>query len=404
MRTRRTRAGVAHETGSPLGATALVVASALAAHGRSIGFDFTGLDDRAFIVDDRAFLLGTAGGSWSSLLRAFGRSYMHVVDPDHPYYRPLVTLSYAVDARWSGLSPSGYHATNVARSPASLVLAGGWVAGVAGRLFVHAFSTGAASGDGAREAAVHALPRLAASLGQLTVPVDPSLLSDPEDLSVWPGLVCAALALVAVRFAPGLRPRVVALGAAVFVLGLAPALAVPGALVLGSRLYLPAVGVPIAAAEIVRAVARERSVLVAFSGVTVAALALVTVAFEGTFRDRRVFARSAVVSAPTRRSPISASVGACRSTATRTARSSSIGPPSRSALRMASTTTSRSSTWPPRAGARPRASCATRSPLTRARPAPTAISPSSCAAKGATTTRAPRATARGSSTGAPPRR
>src|SRR5580700_7456489 len=95
----------------PLVGAALAALAALAAvvvHGRCVTFGFTGLDDRDLVVDDAPFL-----SSPGSLLRAFGRSYMHVVDRGHGYYRPLVTASFAIDARWSGTHPFGYHATNV---------------------------------------------------------------------------------------------------------------------------------------------------------------------------------------------------------------------------------------------------------------------------------------------------
>jgi tetratricopeptide (TPR) repeat protein len=83
--------------------------AAAAVHARTVGFGFTGLDDQDLVVEDHAFL----AAPWS-FLKAFGRAYMHVVDPGHAYYRPLVTASYALDARWSGVDPAGYHATNVA--------------------------------------------------------------------------------------------------------------------------------------------------------------------------------------------------------------------------------------------------------------------------------------------------
>jgi tetratricopeptide (TPR) repeat protein len=89
--------------------TAIAPAFAIALHARTIGFGFTELDDRDLVVDDQAFLAAPG-----SLVRAFGRAYMHVVDPGHAYYRPLVTVSYALDARWSGAAPAGYHVTNVA--------------------------------------------------------------------------------------------------------------------------------------------------------------------------------------------------------------------------------------------------------------------------------------------------
>ncbi len=70
-----------------------VAFAAIAAHARSAGFSLTDLDDRDLIVDDQAFLARPA-----SLVRVFGRAYMHVVDPAHAYYRPLVTVSYGLDA------------------------------------------------------------------------------------------------------------------------------------------------------------------------------------------------------------------------------------------------------------------------------------------------------------------
>jgi hypothetical protein len=96
---------------------AVVAIAALAVHGASLAFDFTYLDDRDLIVDDQAFLSRPA-----SLFHAFGRAYMHVVDRGHAYYRPLVTVSYALDAEWSGVRPLGYHATNVALHAIACVL------------------------------------------------------------------------------------------------------------------------------------------------------------------------------------------------------------------------------------------------------------------------------------------
>jgi tetratricopeptide (TPR) repeat protein len=87
----------------------LVVAlAAVLLYARTVAFDFTELDDRDLIVDDHAALVDP-----HIVADAFARSYMHVVDPAHAYYRPLVTLSYALDARLFGVRAAGYHATNV---------------------------------------------------------------------------------------------------------------------------------------------------------------------------------------------------------------------------------------------------------------------------------------------------
>lgn len=380
----------------------LVGLAAALVHGRSISFGYTDLDDRDFIVDDQGYLARSG-----SLLRAFGRSYMNIVDGEHPYYRPLVTVSYSLDARWSGSSASGYHLTNVAlhvivsvlflalvhridfgpivslaaalvfavhpvlgsavawipgrnesllaifvlaswlfflrevtlpgtryrllhmcffwlalltkesaiviplvcsahlalleretftrwlRSPSTLFVAGGWIVGGTGRLLAHP-----PSGVAPLRNFVHDVPLFVTSLGELALPVNPSLLTVREDLQLWPGLLIVGLIGIATRCVPGVRQSVVAFGLVVFVLFLSPALAVPGALVLNTRLYLPACGAIIAVAEIVRALAMDRAVLVSFSGVTTVAFALIAVAYEGAFRDRRAFARSAVAAAP----------------------------------------------------------------------------------------------------------
>ncbi|HEY6458901.1 MAG TPA: hypothetical protein VIY73_02090, partial [Polyangiaceae bacterium] len=90
------------------GPGALVAAVAVAVHARTIAFGFTGLDDRDLVVGDHAFLADPR-----SLLHVFGRSYLHVVDASHAYWRPVVTASYVLDAQWSGAQAAGFHATNV---------------------------------------------------------------------------------------------------------------------------------------------------------------------------------------------------------------------------------------------------------------------------------------------------
>ena len=80
----------------------------LLVHGRYVGFGFTSLDDLTLIASDQAFL--TSAGVW---WRAFARSYFYAVEAAHSYFRPVVTLSYALDARLFGAAAGGYHATNV---------------------------------------------------------------------------------------------------------------------------------------------------------------------------------------------------------------------------------------------------------------------------------------------------
>jgi hypothetical protein len=373
---------------------------ALAVHARTIGFGFTGLDDSDLVVGDQAFLANPA-----SLLHVLGRSYLHVVDPAHAYWRPLVTASYILDAQWSAAHPWAYHATNVvlhavasvlvltllrrlilgrtvallgalafavhpALAPAvawipgrndsllavtvlaswllllrrtrvadaahlgffalalmaketSLVfpvlwamqlsgtssrsrrswrgrlgLAAAWGCLVAARFVAHPGVPHSTPGE-----LLAGVPLFAVAVGQLVLPLKPVVLAVTGDLSVVPGLLAAALLGLATWRLRRVRRWVVGFGALVFLLSIAPAVAVPGTLVLDHRLELPAVGVLVVVGELVRAAAgRNTRTLVAFGGVVVSALALVTMAFESAYRDPVAFAREAVAGSP--RSPL----------------------------------------------------------------------------------------------------
>jgi protein O-mannosyl-transferase len=363
---------------------------AVAAYARTIGFGFTGLDDRDLVVDDQGFLAQP-----SSLWRVFapGRAYMHVVDAGHGYWRPLVTWTYALDAQLGGARPLAYHATNVALHAAACVLLWrlllalevGAGAALAGSLVfaVHpALASAVAWVPGRNDAllgvlvfgawlafarrrpaahfacfalalltketavalplvcALHAmlvdrtlarprwlgahalawtalvvlrllvhrpaefhptlthLPLLLDGLGTIGLPVHLSPVSDAADASPWVGVVVAVAVVAAGMLVRGVRRPVVALGIATFVLFLLPPLLATGSLVLDERLYVPAAGIVLAIAEVVRALAPERRMFTAFAAVSVVALALVTLAFEGSFRDRRAFARAAVDGSP----------------------------------------------------------------------------------------------------------
>jgi protein O-mannosyl-transferase len=376
---------------------------AAAIHARSLSFEFTDLDDRDLIVDDYAFLRQPA-----AILRAFARPYLSIVDGEHPYYRPLVTISYVLDARWTGLRPVGYHLTNVIlhaaasvllyallrrlafgegvtllaalvfavlpvltaavawipgrndsllavfafsswlfflrdaerpswidrslhlvffslalltketalalplvcaihlclveptafarirRSRDALFVAGGWLVIVLTRVLARPVP-----GDTGATELWRGPGLVLASLGQLVLPTNLSLFSIAADLPLWPGVLAASVLVVAARLAPGVRWRVATLGGATFLLFLLPTLLVPGTLIQNSRLYLPAAGVVVSAAEIVRALwARDRTLVLSSFATTVAALAAVTIGYEGSFRDRRSFAKNAVDAAP----------------------------------------------------------------------------------------------------------
>jgi tetratricopeptide (TPR) repeat protein len=84
------------------------VAVALLLYVRTLGFDFTYLDDDVLIRDDQAFL-----AQHSSVVASFARPYFHQPGRDHAYYRPVVNASYGIDANLGGAAPWSYHATNI---------------------------------------------------------------------------------------------------------------------------------------------------------------------------------------------------------------------------------------------------------------------------------------------------
>lgn len=388
---------------------AAVGATAFAVHAHSIAFGFVDLDDRDFIVDDYAFLARPA-----DLLRAFARSYMHVVDPAHPYHRPIVTASYVLDAQWSGTRPFGYHATNVAlhaiasmfclgllrrlgfapvlatlaaalfavhpalgsavawipgrnESLLAVLVLGAWMAfasyverpswramathlalfalalftketavmvplvcgahcawlGAAGPFRAASFRSFFVFTPGwmacfalrlaAQPVAIGGGPVTAAEIGrqlrllpsglaELVFPFSPSLVGVASDSTLAGGMLAVVLAGALVVAVRGTRLRTVLFGAVVFVLWSLPPLATRGTLVLESRLYLPALGVVIAATELTRALRLEARVLGAFGAAAIAILAVIAAGYEATFRNPRSFAQAAVDAAP--RSPV----------------------------------------------------------------------------------------------------
>jgi hypothetical protein len=220
--------------------------------------------------------------AWLALLR--GRTAVHLaffalalLTKETAYALPLV---WGVHAGLLGVGPRG-------RSLGLHAVA--WAVLVGARILVHPADVTLTLANASR---------LISALGALVLPVHLSVLADAQDVPVWPGVVALLALAAAARFVPGVRVRVVAVGAAAFVLLLLPSVLLPGTLVLDSRLYLPAVGIVVVLGEIVRALSLERRTLAAFAGVSVLALACVTVAFEGSFRDRRAFALDAVAGSP----------------------------------------------------------------------------------------------------------
>ena len=360
-RGRVNRRSLAPDRKRTLLALAAVAVFTVALHARTMTFDYTYLDDEALVLGQQRFFAEP-----SSVWRAFQRPYFANSQRDHAFYRPLVTASFALDARWPGTTPRAYHVTNVLLHAAAACLvflllrrlghgdglslggalvfaahpalasAVGWIPartdlllGVAALAAWLCFARAWEPGRGripsrighavallaallSKEAAIvlpfvfvaHALvvdrgrgaawpprwllagwagalgvyfiararvldPDIGAagvslgraaanaslfltSLGKLVFPIKLSVLATPEDSLLWPGIVAAALLLLAALFVRGVRRPQLAFALGCFVAFVAPALPASTLLALESRLYLPAVAVVLALCEIVR--------------------------------------------------------------------------------------------------------------------------------------------------------
>ena len=236
----------------------------------------------------------TGGGSWRDRALHLGFFALALFTKETAIVVPLVCLAHVALAEpdaWARL-----------RRPAAIArLVAAWGAVVAAWVVARTAATQQAVGDtavGAMRALGAGALGVVAGLGQAVVPTRLSLIADAADVPVWPGIAVACLVVLVVWRIRGVRRRVVALGLGVFAAWLAPAVAAGGTLFLESRLYLPVCGAVIVAAEAARALVADRRALAAGAATVAGVLALVTLAYEGTFRDRMAFARNAVDESP----------------------------------------------------------------------------------------------------------
>lgn len=74
----------------------------------SLFFDFTYFDDQVLILENLSFLK-----KLSNFWRVFGGEVFHPYQSFGFYYRPILTLSFMIDARFSAASPFFYHFSNI---------------------------------------------------------------------------------------------------------------------------------------------------------------------------------------------------------------------------------------------------------------------------------------------------
>jgi tetratricopeptide (TPR) repeat protein len=87
---------------------AAIAVLTLLLYARSASFGFSYYDDDRLLLGPGG-ALESAAEPWSAL----GRAYFPRGSQDHAYYRPLTSLSFALDAARSGDDAGGYHVTNV---------------------------------------------------------------------------------------------------------------------------------------------------------------------------------------------------------------------------------------------------------------------------------------------------
>lgn len=80
----------------------------LIVYGWSVTFGFTYLDDNVLILDN-LFYIKNLGNIFNS----FRLEVFHVLHASAAYYRPILTISFILDAQISGASPVFYHITNI---------------------------------------------------------------------------------------------------------------------------------------------------------------------------------------------------------------------------------------------------------------------------------------------------
>lgn len=85
---------------------AWILGLALAVYAISLSFGFTYLDDNEFIIDNYAFIRDLAHAGEAFFQTVFSNISI-------PYYRPILTVSFMIDAQIGGAAPFIYHLTNI---------------------------------------------------------------------------------------------------------------------------------------------------------------------------------------------------------------------------------------------------------------------------------------------------
>ncbi|MFA5858404.1 MAG: tetratricopeptide repeat protein [Elusimicrobiota bacterium] len=86
----------------------LLTMLSLAVYLRTVFFNYVYFDDNFLIIDNIRFLQNI-----NNVFTAFKQDVFRLLHGNDIYYRPLLTVSFILDAQFSGVNPWGYHLSNI---------------------------------------------------------------------------------------------------------------------------------------------------------------------------------------------------------------------------------------------------------------------------------------------------
>ncbi|MBU0881207.1 MAG: tetratricopeptide repeat protein [Candidatus Omnitrophica bacterium] len=87
---------------------AIIAGTGFLVYFKSLFFGFTYLDDNVLVINNHRFL-----SQLSNVFEAFRHEVFHILHSSAAYYRPMLTVSFILDAQFGGVSPFIYHFTNI---------------------------------------------------------------------------------------------------------------------------------------------------------------------------------------------------------------------------------------------------------------------------------------------------
>jgi tetratricopeptide (TPR) repeat protein len=142
------------------------------------------------------------------------------------------------------------------------------------------------------------VPVLIVYLGKAIVPLELSVLAHPADSSYLPGALALVLVALALAKTRGAARRGALFGLGMFVLLLLPTLPVSDALILENRIYLPTIGLLLAAGACIQDLRIRPRILAGIGAAIGVIFAVRTYTYAANFRDRVAFGMACIRGSP----------------------------------------------------------------------------------------------------------